>query len=128
MSIVYEKSSNKSVEEAITSVKENLKKQGFGVLWELDFKKTLESKGLEFENEYVVLEVCDPKQAKTILEEDMQAGYTLPCKMAVRREDNKTYIGLMSPKTLLGLFDNSKLAQIGKEVEDTLKTVIEASV
>lgn len=128
MSIVYEMSSKKSMEEAMTSVKYNLKEKGYGVLWELNFKETLEKKGLDFQEEYVVMEVCDPKKAKEIMEENIQAGYVLPCKIAVRREDNKTYIGFTSPKVLLGQFKSMKLDVIAEEVEATLKEVIEASV
>lgn len=128
MSLVYEESTSKSLEEAIASLKDNLKEVSFGVLWELNFKKTLESKGLDFAEDYVVLEVCNPKKAKAILEEDMQAGYSLPCKMAVRREKDKTYIGLSSPVASLGFLNNSKLLEHASEVEEILKKVIKASL
>lgn len=128
MSVVYEKTSKKSFEEAIASVKENLKKEGFGVLWELDFKSTLEKKGLDFADDFVIMEVCDPLKAKEIMEENIRAGYVLPCKMAVRREKETIYIGLSSPESLLGLFDSDKLNTIAKEVETTLIKVIEASL
>ncbi|MGO1653213.1 DUF302 domain-containing protein [Senegalia sp. (in: firmicutes)] len=128
MDIVFEKSTEKSLDEAIKSLKKNLKKDSFGVLWELNFKDKLEEKGLEFENDFVVLEVCNPKQAKEVLEKNIHIGYVLPCKMVVRREDDKTYIGMTNPETLIGLFDEEELNEVAKGVAGTLKSAIEASI
>ena len=128
MGLVYEKSTNKSLSEAISSLESNLKESGFGILWQLNFKDKLQEKGLEFKDDFVVLEVCNPKQAKEVLEENIQIGYVLPCKMVVRREGDKTYIGMTSPEVLIGLFEGSDLKEVAKKVEDSLKNSIEASL
>lgn len=128
MNIYYEKESNKSLEEAIGSLKENLKQNGFGVLWELNFKDKLEEKGLEFKNDFVVLEVCNPKQAKEVLEKNIHIGYVLPCKMVVRTEENKTYIGMTSPEVLIGLFDEAELNKVARSVGGSLKKSIDSSI
>ena len=128
MGLVYEKSTNKSLTEAISSLESNLKESGFGILWQLNFKDKLHEKGLEFKDDFVVLEVCNPKQAKEVLEENIQIGYVLPCKMVVRREDDKTYIGMTSPEVLIGLFEGSDLKEVAKKVEESLKNSIEASL
>lgn len=128
MNIFYEKSTDKSLDEAIESLKENLKENSFGVLWELNFKETLEGKGLDFENDFVVLEVCNPKQAKAVLEENIHIGYVLPCKMVVRDDGDKRYIGMTSPEKLIGLFDEPELDEVAKKVAGALKTAIEASI
>ena len=109
-------------------MKGDLKTRGFGVLWELDFKDTLESKGLSLKDEYVIFEVCDPKQAEAILHEDTHAGYALPCKMAVRREGDETFIGFSKPSMVFKDFKNSRLDEIALEFETVLKEVVEASV
>ena len=128
MGIVYEKSTNKSLTEAISSLESNLKESGFGILWQLNFKDKLQEKGLEFKDDFVVLEVCNPKQAKEVLEENIHIGYVLPCKMVVRREGDKTYIGMTSPEVLIGLFEGSDLKEVAKKVEEALKNSIEASL
>ena len=128
MGLIYEKSTNKSLTEAISSLESNLKESGFGILWQLNFKDKLQEKGLEFKDDFVVLEVCNPKQAKEVLEENIQIGYVLPCKMVVRREGDKTYIGMTSPEVLIGLFDGSDLKEVAKKVEESLKNSIEASL
>ena len=128
MGLVYEKSTNKSLTEAISSLESNLKESGFGILWQLNFKDKLQEKGLDFKDDFVVLEVCNPKQAKEVLEENIHIGYVLPCKMVVRREGDKTYIGMTSPEVLIGLFEGSDLKEVAKKVEESLKNSIEASL
>lgn len=128
MKVFYEKETGKDLQAAIHSLTENLKSGGFGVLWQLNFKDKLKEKGLEFKEDFVVLEVCNPKQAKEVLEHNIHIGYVLPCKMVVRNEGDKTYIGMTSPETLIGLFDSPELLQVAQEVERTLKTAIEASI
>lgn len=128
MDLVYEKSSEKSLEKALESLEKNLKDNNFGVLWKLNFKDKLEEKGLEFKDDFVVLEVCNPKQAKDVLETNIHIGYILPCKMVVRSENNKTYIGMTRPEKLIGLFDIPKLDSVAKEVEKSLKNAIELSI
>jgi uncharacterized protein (DUF302 family) len=128
MDIIFEKTTDKGLNDAIQSLKENLKEHSFGVLWELNFKDKLEEKGLEFADDFVVLEVCNPKQAKEVLEKNIHIGYVLPCKMVVRTENDQTYIGLLRPESLIGLFDEADLNDVAKKVEEALKTSIEASI
>jgi len=128
MSIIYERNTDKSLTDAIESLEGNLKENGFGILWQLNFKDKLEEKGLEFKEDFVVLEVCNPKQAKEVLEENIHIGYVLPCKMVVRRENDKTYIGMTSPEMLIGLFENTELKEVAKKVEKSLRNSIESSI
>ncbi|SEK56624.1 Uncharacterized conserved protein, DUF302 family [Carnobacterium iners] len=128
MDIVYEKRTDKSLNEAIHSLEENLKENNFGILWQLNFKNKLAEKGLDLKDDFVVLEVCNPKQAKEVLEKNIHVGYVLPCKMVVRTEGDKTYIGMTSPEKLIGLFDELELSVIAKSVEMIMKKAIIASI
>lgn len=127
MDIRYKVATEKTLEEALAAIKESLGRHSFGVLWELDFKKTLESKGLEFGRQFRVLEVCNPKQAKEVLEANLEAGYFLPCKIVVYELEGTVYIGMPRPTGLIGMIDESLLGVAG-EVEQTLKTAIEEAV
>lgn len=128
MDIVYEKRTDKTLNNAIEALEANLKENSFGVLWQLNFKDKLAEKGLELKDDFVVLEVCNPKQAKEVLEKNNQIGYVLPCKMVVRMEDDQTFIGMTSPEVLIGLFDEPALKEVAKSVEQSLKKAITASV
>lgn len=128
MNIVYEKSTGKNLADAIGSLTNNLKENGFGVLWQLNFKDKLREKGLELKDDFVVLEVCNPKQAKEVLDQNIHIGYVLPCKMVVRTENDKTFIGMASPEVLLGLFESPELAEAAKKVGEALRNSIAASI
>jgi uncharacterized protein (DUF302 family) len=67
MDIKYEVKINKSFDEAVESLKKSLSENKFGVLWELNFKDKLREKGLEFDTNFKILEVCNPVQAKEVL-------------------------------------------------------------
>ena len=123
---IVQKKTNKNLDEAINSLTEKLKENDFGVLWQVNFKDKLNEKGLDFEDNYVVLEVCNPKKAKEVLEKNIHVGYVLPCKMVVREENDQTYVGMTRPEALISLFGESDLNTIAKEVEETLKKSIEA--
>ena len=128
MNIVYEKKTNKNLDEAINSLTEKLKENDFGVLWQVNFKDKLNEKGLDFEDNYVVLEVCNPKKAKEVLEKNIHVGYVLPCKMVVREENDQTYVGMTRPEALISLFGESDLNTMAKEVEEILKKSIEVAI
>lgn len=128
MDLVFEKKSNKSLADAMASVKENLKEHQFGVLFELNFKDKLGEKGLELADDYYILEVCNPSEAKKVLDMNIQAGYVLPCKMVVRKEGEDTYIGMTSASTLMSHYDNKEMLEFAEGIEDTLKKVINASL
>ncbi|WP_368073012.1 DUF302 domain-containing protein [Virgibacillus salinus] len=74
----YTVETSKSIDDAVESLELKLKEDSFGVLWDFDVKKTLESKGLDYEPNYRILEVCNPKAAKELLEKNHMVGYFLP--------------------------------------------------
>jgi uncharacterized protein (DUF302 family) len=116
----YTVETSKSVTEAIASLEENLMEEKFGVLWNFDVKGKLNEKGLEFDNELTVLEVCNPKEAQRVLNEEMLVGYFLPCKIVVYAEGGTTKIGMPKPTALIDLVDNKKLKDIALEIEERL--------
>ncbi len=128
MNLVYEKKTDKSVVEAVEAIKNNLPKYEFGVLWEVNFKDKINDKGLDFEDDYVVLEVCNPKQAKDVLDINVHIGYVLPCKMIVRSNSGQTYIGMTDPAALIQLFDSKGLEDIGLSIRKDLNNAIKDSI
>src|SRR5699024_10826142 len=104
------------------------KTESFGVLWKFDIKETLENKGFDFDQSYRVLEVCNPKEAKDILEKNSLVGYFLPCKIVVYEENDFTMIGLPRPTQLISMVDDEKIKDKTKNIEDRLIKFIDASV
>ena len=127
MNINYKVKTGKTFSEALESIKASLSERGFGVLWELNFKEKLQEKGLEFERNFKVLEVCNPKQAKEVLDQNIEAGFFLPCKMVVYEEQDSVVLGMVNPTALIGLLDDADLSTAAANVETTLKAAIDAA-
>lgn len=124
----YIQPSNHSVPEAVERLTTALAERKFGVLHVHDIHKTLNSKGVAFEPQCQVLEVCNPHQAARVLSEDMDLNMALPCRISVYERDGQTQIGMISPQeTLKFLSDAPALAVVAAEVETVLKAAIDAA-
>lgn len=127
MKMNYEVKTDKSFEITVEDLKKNLSNNGFGVLWELNFKDKLKEKKLDFDKNFKVLEVCDPKQAKDILEKNIEAGYFLPCKMVVYEDNNSVFMGMTKPTSLIEMLDDNELSSIAKELEEKLISAMDGA-
>ena len=119
---------DKSFDQASTDLDSAVKRLGFGVLHVHDLGATLRSKGIAFEEDCKIFEVCNPVQAAKVLATDMRLNMALPCRISVFTERGKTRIGLIKPVQMLSaLSQDAALAQIAKEVEArTIEMVDEA--
>ena len=118
--IKYEVITNKSFDEAVSSVIKSLEEQKFGVLWKLNFKDKLKEKEIDFQNNFMILEVCNPQKAKEVLSKHIEAGYFLPCKIVVYEENGSVKIGMLKPEILIEMLNFEDLTVIAKDVQNTL--------
>lgn len=124
----YTVTTNRGLEDAIQHLEASLKEEKFGVLWMFDIKEKLQEKGLNFQKEFKVLEVCNPVEAERILTENQMAGYFLPCKIVVYDDNGKTKIGMPKPTALISLLNDEKLKAFAKDIEQRLISSIDKSV
>ncbi|MFZ2171003.1 MAG: DUF302 domain-containing protein [Methylococcaceae bacterium] len=119
---------NKSFDQASADLESAVKRLGFGVLHVHDLGTTLRSKGIAFDEQCKVFEVCNPGQAAKVLSTDMRLNMALPCRISVFTEKGKTKIGLIKPVQMLSaLSQDAALTQVAKEVEEkTIQMVDEA--
>jgi len=118
----------KSFEQAATDLEAAVKRHGFGVLHIHDLGTTLRSKGISFDEQCKIFEVCNPGQAAKVLSTDMRLNMALPCRISVFTEKSKTKIGLIRPAEMLSaLSQDPALVQTAQEVEEkTIQMVDEA--
>ncbi|WP_291635117.1 DUF302 domain-containing protein [Clostridium sp.] len=128
MSINYELKSEKSFDEAVESLKKSLSENKFGVLFELNFKDKLREKGLEFDSNFKILEVCNPVQAQEVLSRNIEVGYFLPCKMVVYEKEGSVYIGMIKPTEIIQMMGSEEIIAIAKDIENVLKKAIDDAV
>ena len=114
-----------SYEDAIEKVTSELKKEGFGVLTEIDVKDTLKKKlDVDFDK-YIILGACNPPFAHKSLTLEKEMGILLPCNVIVYEEEGKTVVSAVDPEMMLSVVDNPELGSIAKEVKGRLERVIE---
>lgn len=120
--------SNKSFEQAATDLEAAVKRNGFGVLHVHDIGNTLRGKGVAFEPQVRVFEVCNPRQAAKVMAADLKLNMALPCRISVYSEGGKTRIGMIKPGGILAaLSQDAALAVVAQEVEaQTIRMIDEA--
>ncbi len=118
---------NCSYDEAITAVTDELKKEGFGVLTEIDVKATLKKKiDVDF-RPYIILGACNPHLAHKALSLVPQIGLMLPCNVTVSQEvDGRSLISIINPQQMMGMVDHPELEAIACDAEERLRRVASA--
>lgn len=126
--MLIQSNTDKTVKAAGEALHSAVEANHFGVMQVHDLKETMLKKGLEFDHECLIFEVCQPQQAKSVLDENMSISTALPCRISVYEEGGKTILATLKPTTLLALFNTPELNDVAKEVEDTIvKIMTEAS-
>jgi uncharacterized protein (DUF302 family) len=116
---------NLEFEKAVEKVKEELKKEGFGVLTEVNVKETLKKKlDVDF-RPYVILGACNPPFAYKALQAEEQIGLLLPCNVIVYvNSNNETVVAVIDPIASMQKVNNDKLSEIAETIQNKLKKVI----
>ena len=126
MTYSYKKEVNLGFEEAITKVREELKKEGFGILTEIDVKKTLKEKLDVDYDDYIILGACNPSFAFKALQNEKEIGLLLPCNVIVYVSNGETFVSAINPVEAMGMVENDSLKEIAEEVKIKLEKVIDS--
>ena len=122
----YLTETDKSFEQAAVDLEAAVKQHGFGVLHVHDLGTTLRSKGIAFEQQCKIFEVCNPVQAEKVLSTDMRLNMALPCRISVFTENGKTKIGTIKPVQMLSMLSQeATLTQVASEVEAKIIQMID---
>ncbi len=116
-----------SFDEAIEKVLEELKKEGFGVLTEIDVKETIKKKlGKDFRN-YRILGACNPPFAYRALTAEDKIGTMLPCNVIVQElPDGTVEVAAIDPIASMQAVENPELEEIAVTIKEKLKKVVDS--
>jgi len=125
MSYYFSKTVEMSFDEAVGKVTEELKKEGFGILTDIDVKETLKKKlNVDFKK-YRILGACNPPFAHKALQAEDKIGLMLPCNVVVEETaDRKIEVAAIDPVASMQAIENPRLREVAEQVRDKLKRVI----
>jgi uncharacterized protein (DUF302 family) len=113
-------------EQAIEKVTAELKKEGFGVLTEIDVQATFKKKLDADFRKYAILGACNPPLAHRALNTQIDAGLLLPCNVIVYEEDGGSVVSILNPISMLGVVENPALNPVAEDARSRLHRVHEA--
>ncbi|MDZ7640183.1 MAG: DUF302 domain-containing protein [Bryobacterales bacterium] len=125
--MLFELQSNKTLDAIGKGLEEAAARHQFGVMAVHDLAATMAKKGVDFNGECRVYEVCNPHQARKVLEENGAISVALPCRISVYRSGDAYRIATLLPTKLLGLFGNPTLDPVAREVEKAMVAMMEES-
>ncbi|MBN8717976.1 Uncharacterized conserved protein, DUF302 family [Hydrobacter penzbergensis] len=126
MDYTISKKVNKNFIAAVDAVTGELKKEGFGVITEIDLKEKLKEKlGVDFRN-YKILGACNPALAHKAVQLEDKIGVMLPCNILIQEKQNgEVEVSAINPLNSIGGVENEALHSIAEEVSGKLQNVID---
>jgi uncharacterized protein (DUF302 family) len=119
--------SDKSLEEACRSLERAVAAHDFGVLHVHDIRQSLAKKGVPFDREVKVFDICNPRRARDVLEKRVELAALLPCSIAVFSIGKRSKFCFVLPSALLGLSGSPDLEPLAREVEQTVRQIVAAA-
>lgn len=126
MNYTISKKVKKTFQQVLKDVSEELKKEGFGIITEIDLKEKFKEKlNVDF-RPYKILGACNPSLAYKAILQEPGIGVMLPCNVLVQEKDNgEVEIAAINPLSSIGAIENRQLQTLAKEVSDKLQAVVE---
>lgn len=115
---------DRTVSESATALETAVQANHFGVMHVHNLKETMAKKGVEFAQECLIFEVCQPQQAKRVLDKNMSVSTALPCRISIYEEGGKTIMATLKPTVMLAMFNTPELEAVAREVEDTMLKIM----
>jgi uncharacterized protein (DUF302 family) len=127
MSYYFSKTLDLPFDDTIARVTDELKKEGFGVLTDIDVKSTLKKKlGVDY-RKYRILGACNPPFAYQALQAEAQIGLMLPCNVVVQESGTgQTILSAIDPLVSMQAIENEALGNVAEQVKTKLQKVIES--
>jgi uncharacterized protein (DUF302 family) len=116
--------SKKTLADVTKDLEQAVARHKFGVLGVHDLKAKMAEKGVPFAHECRIFEVCNPQQAKKVLEANLQISTVLPCRISVYEDGKTTKLATIKPTAMIALFATPALQAVAEEVEATLSAIM----
>lgn len=112
--------STRPLEEIDRRLQDSAATHKFGIIATHDLQDTMKKKGVELQMECRIYEVCNPLQAKKVLESDGAISTALPCRISVYGSPGHYTLATMRPTEMMKAFGNPEIEPVAQEVEEVL--------
>jgi len=123
--MLYEIATEKELEAIDRALRESAARHSFGIIAVHNLKETMAARGVDFDGECVIYEVCNPHQAKKVLEANGAVSTALPCRISVYRGPHGYRLATLMPTALMKMFASPSLIPVAKEVEKVLVAMMQ---
>lgn len=122
--MLFHVDSSKSIEEVCAGMEPVVQKHKFGVMTVHNLKETMAKKGVQFDRDCYIFEICNPNQAKKVLESKMEVSTLLPCRVSIYKEGDKVRIAMLKPTAMINFFSAPNLQPVAEEVESVIVSIM----
>lgn len=122
--MLYELESSKSLDQIGKDLEDAASRHKFGVLTVHDLQKKMQEKGIEMDREVRIFEVCNPKQAKEVIEANPKVSTALPCRISVYREGEGYTLSTLRPTDTMKAFEDASIDDVAQQVEDAMIAIM----
>ncbi|MGB9606565.1 MAG: DUF302 domain-containing protein [Bryobacteraceae bacterium] len=122
--MLFELETRKSLDELDRDLQQAAARHNFGVLAVHNIRETMQKKGVDYRGECVIYEVCNPQQARKVLEANPAISTALPCRISVYRSGETCKLATLRPTAVLALFGNPELEAVAREVEAAIRAIM----
>lgn len=114
-----------SFDDALVKVKDELEKEGFGILIKIDIQEKFKEKlNIDFPK-YQILGACNPKMAHRSISAEWNIGLLLPCNVIIYEKEGNVWVGIIRPTQVMGMIEGEELRKVANEVETKLGNVFD---
>lgn len=123
--MIYQVKTKKPLSEVTRDIEAATQRHKFGIMGTHDLKAKMHEKGVEFERDCLIFEVCNPHQAKKVLEKNAEISTALPCRISVYSEGNEVVLATIKPTAMLALYQAAGLEGVAGEVEEAIIAIMQ---
>ena len=123
--MLYQVKTRKAINDVARDLEASAQRHKFGVMATHDLKAKMKEKGVEFDRDCLIFEVCNPQQAKNVLEKNMEISTALPCRISVYGQGDEVVIATIKPTAMLALFGPAGLESVAREVEEAISAIMQ---
>ena len=123
--MLYQVKTRKPINDVARDLEAAAQRHKFGVMGTHDLKAKMQEKGVEFDRDCLIFEVCNPYQAKKVLEKNAEISTALPCRISVYGEGDEVVIATIKPTAMLAMFGAAGLESVAREVEETISAIMQ---